>query len=366
MSKGISNDKKPKKNKIDFLEVFNFFKKEGHFTTVGKILGKGSFGEVREIVYKNKIMAAKIVMQEKNQKFVAQGNDEKSGEYLAYDLKGRNIIKINKIVLKQYDGKFYYLIIMEKAVLRDLGKLTDFYHNHNLLKLIFPPFDQNTSDNLLRFYALQIMNALELLNRNKLVHFDLKPENLLITINLTIKLSDFSLLRKVDDKAKIKIPGGTNGYVTLEYYEKDEKVSSEVARQQDYFSFGATLYYIKYGKQMLKYKKCEDGIAYGLAILEKLQTEISRICADNFSDQEFISFLVSLIGYKPEIRPTFEEIFRNKWLNRNVQELEDTFWEFECDEEKLIMELQKKDFLIEKEKEINKKPNKYTFKKRNK
>jgi len=109
-----SNDRRQKKSKIDFLEIFNKFRKDGNFTSVGKILGKGSFGEVREIIYKNKTMAGKIVMQD---------NKEKSGEYIAYDLKGKNIIKINKIVQKEIDDQYYYLIIMEKAVLRDLGKL---------------------------------------------------------------------------------------------------------------------------------------------------------------------------------------------------------------------------------------------------
>ena len=83
-------------------------------------MGKGSFGEVREIVYKDKIMAGKIVMQE---------NRVKSGENLAIDLRGRNIIKMNKIIWKEIDNQYYYLIIMEKALLRDLGKLTEFAHH---------------------------------------------------------------------------------------------------------------------------------------------------------------------------------------------------------------------------------------------
>ena len=327
MSKGISNDKKQRKNKIDFLEIFNQFRKEGNFTSVGKILGKGSFGEVREIIYKNKTMAGKIVRQE---------NKEKSGEHLAYDLKGKNIVKINKIALKEIDNQFYYLIIMEKAVLRDLGKLTDFYHNHNLLKLIFIPFDETISNTLLRFYAGQIINALEVLNRNNFVHFDLKPENLLITINLIIKLSDFSLLKKVK----------------IEYYKRNEKISGEDARKQDYFSLGTTLYFLKYGKQMLKYEKYEDDENYILTIRDILETQISRIRASNFTDQEFIDFLISLVGYTPDERPNFEQIYRNKWINKNLKELDDTYAQFEYDEEKLIMELQKKDYLIEKEKQI--------------
>ena len=54
---------------------------------------------------------------------------------------------------------------MEKAILRDLGKLSDYYHNHNLLKLIYNPFNEMAGDSLVRFYTKQIITALEILNR---------------------------------------------------------------------------------------------------------------------------------------------------------------------------------------------------------
>jgi len=345
MSKGIPNDKKQRHNKIDYLEIFNQFKKDGDFLNVGKLLGKGSFGEVREVTFKNKIMAAKIVMQEAN---------DKSGEYYASDLKGRNIIKIHKISQKMIKDQNYYLIIMDKAILKDLGKLSEFYHHHNLIKLIHFPFDERAGDNLMRFYAIQIVNALETLNRNYMVHFDLKPENLLISLSLIIKLSDFSLLKRIKDDETLKIPGGTTGYLTMEYYKKDEKVLGTDARKQDYFALGSTLFYLKYGTPMLKYKRLDNTNSYILTILEKLQYQISKIQSSVFTDQDFIDFLLTLVGYTPEDRPTFEEIYRNKWLNKNLKELNKTFSIFESDEEKLIIELQKNDFLIEKKKQIKK------------
>ena len=354
MSKGKPNDKAYGHGKNDFSDIFHKFRQEGHFQKVGKVLGKGSFGEVREVVFKNKIMAGKIVLQE--------NKGEKTGEYFAHELKGRNIIKIQKIFLKEIDNKNYYLIIMEKAILRDLGKLSDFYHNHNLLKLIYFPFDEKAGNNLMRFYTLQIINAMENLNRNHMVHFDLKPENLLISLNLIIKLSDFSLLRKINDNESIKIPGGTNGYLTMEYYDK-KKISAENAYKQDVFSLGATLFFMKYGKLMLKYKKGEDNETNILIILEKLQFQISKILSDEFADKDFINLLVQLIAYKPEERPSFWQIYRNKWLYKDSKELESTFNIFENDEEKLVLELQKNDFLIEKKKITKKQPSKYKFKK---
>ena len=347
---------KNKGGKSEYLEVFNLFMKDKYMTSVGKLLGKGSFGEVRDIVVKNKTMAGKIVKM---------GNIEKSGEYFAYDLRGQNIIKINKIISKEIGGVNYYLIIMEKAILRDLGKLTDYFHNHNLLKLIYNPFNEGAGDNLLRFYSKQIVDALSILNTSDYVHFDLKPENLLISISLIIKLSDFSLLKKVSDQEKQKIPGGTNGYLTLEYFKKGERFSGEDLRKQDYFAFGTTLFYLKYGRQMLKYKKYDDYDSYILTILSQLEKEISTIRSGKFTDKDFIDFLKDLLGYTPNDRPNFEQIYRNKWLNKNLDKLHEIFWGFEYDEEKLIMEFQKNDFLIEKEKTVNKKPSRFKFKKKN-
>ena len=341
--------------KKDYSEIFKSFKNELNFGEIGKLLGSGNFGEVRDIRINNKIMAGKIVPMK---------IDENSGDYVAYDLHGQNIIKITKIVQKLINDRNYYLIIMEKAILRDLGKLSDYYNCHNLLKLIYKPFHETVGDNLIRFYARQIVNAMEMLNRSNLVHFDLKPENLLITYGITIKLSDFSLLRHVDDKERLTIPGGTPGYVTSEYFNKNERVSGEEARKQDYFAFGATLFFLKYGSQMLKYKTEADNSVNKINITNLLIKQSYEVRSGKLTDEDFINFILELISFKPADRPNFEKIYRNKWLNKDVDILNDTFWKFEYDEEKLIMELQKNDFLIEKEKIFNKKPCRFRFKKK--
>ena len=338
----------------DYLEVFNGFRKDGHFSQVGKVLGKGSFGEVRDIILKNKVMAGKVVRSD---------NFEKNGEFIAYDLRGQNIIKISRIIQKRINGLDYFLIIMEKAILRDLGKLNDYFHNHNLLKLIFNPFNEIAGDSLLRFYSKQIVNAMEVLDRSNYVHFDLKPENFLISISLIIKLSDFSLLKKINDKERLKIPGGANDYFNLEYF-NEEKILGEDARKQDYFSFGAMLFFLKYGRHMLKIKKSDKKENNCIMdILKGIEREIFQIRTEKFTDQDFINFISVLIGYKPNDRPNSEEIYRNKWLNKNLEELHQTFWGFEYDEEKLIMEFQKNDYIIERKQTINKTPKRFKFKK---
>ena len=320
-------------------DIYEKFRDSCDFTMIGKSIGKGAFGEVRNIIYKNKTMAGKLI--KKDQK---EPSDE---ERYSLELRGQNIIKINKIYTKKIQNYFYDLIIMEKAILRDLGKLTEYFHGHNLLKVIYEPFNEKAGDSLLRFYAKQIINALELLDKNYFVHYDLKPENLLMQVNLIIKLSDFDLLRK-EKNGLTKIPGGTHGFVTPEYY-VDRNVSCDVARKQDYFALGSTLFFLKYGKQMINFKKSDDNAVNVINEIISLQQRIYSIRSGQLTDKDFIDFLVSLIEYVPKDRPSFEQIYKNKWLNEDIDNLYNIFNTFENDEEKIIMELQKNDFFIEHE-----------------
>jgi serine/threonine protein kinase len=311
-----------------------------------------------------------------------RGQDEKiEGETLAaQNLKNYNIIRIQKVYesekIKGSKGTGTYdFIIMEKAILRDLSKLNEYYHRHNLLKLIkkdisdYYIFDENTGDNLIRYYAKQIINALANLDSNNYVHFDIKPENLLVNITLIIKLTDFGLLKELknDNNAQFKIPGGTQGYLTPEYY-IEKKVTAETARKQDYFALGSSLFLLKYGLQLLKYKKFDDNMLNADRLLDLLEHNINYIKSQVFNDKDFMSFIISLIGYKPKERYSFQQIIRNKWLNKNDDELDKIFMAYENDEEKLILEFQKNDYLMKKEENLKNKKfsktNKYHFKKK--
>ena len=320
-------------------EIFKEYKYSRDIEDYGKDLGKGSFGVVKDVRYKNKIFAGKLVMK-----------DTSEEDRLTSELRGPNIIRIHKICKpKVKHGVTFHLIIMEKAILRDLGKLNNYFHDHNLLKLKYEyPFDEQLEDTLLRYYARQIIDGLEILDRNDYVHFDIKPDNILITANLVLKLSDFSILKKLDYKVEeFKIPGGTPGYITPEYYEK-QKISPEYIKSQDYFGLGSTLFYLKFGKQFLKYKKYEDKKLIADRLVDILIRNNNFIEKQKLMDKDLIYFFLKLIKVKPHERFNFEELYRNKWLNKNLDNLDNVVANFETDEEKLLLELQKQDFIIKK------------------
>ena len=138
--------------------------------------------------------------------------------------------------------------------------MTDQLLKHNLLKFIFHPFEI-MGDNFIRYFIKQLVEGLKLFNIESFCHFDIKPPNILIFTNLVLKFSDFGLLRNPkeieDEFENVKIPGGTHGYLTEEYF-KREFVTSEVARKQDYFALGLTLFFLKFGEPLLNYQKSDD------------------------------------------------------------------------------------------------------------
>ena len=337
-------------SKTNFERIFGEFKKSNkEIEDTKKVLGSGGFGEVREIKYKDKVYAGKVT-------------ENKNGKLNPEKIRGPNIIKIYKIFEKRIsekkgDEKNYNLILMEKAHLKDLGTMIKHLHHNNFLKLINKPFLEVIGNNLVKFFLKQILNGLEILERNELVHFDIKPENLLIYSGLTLKISDFSFLMDLqeyeDGSKSIKIPGGTPGYVSPEFFH-NENIDKITAKKQDYFALGATLYLLKAGSQMLKYNKTDNDKLTEDRIIDLLQRDVAHIRSEPLMNKDFVDFLCKLIQYVPEERPSFEEIYRNKWLNENLEEILLTINMFsEGDENPLMKELTKSDFIIEKEKEIH-------------
>ena len=338
-------------SKKNYDDVFNQFKAlDDDISDFLRTLGRGAFGEVREVKIGNKIYAAKLVEKEKSDNLEPE------------KLRGINIIKIVKISERPINDKYYDLIIMEKAVLKDIGTLVKFLYEKNLLKLINKPFIHLIGDNFIRFFTKQIIAGLETLERSELIHFDIKPENLLITSGLILKISDFSFLKIVKQgDEKFKIPGGTHSYVSPEYYNR-AKIDGITAKKQDYFALGATIYFLKFCHNFLKYKKYDEDKTNQSRVIDLLQRNLALLRSNLTLNKDFVEFVISLVEFSPQQRPMFEEIYRNKWLNQNRKDINDIIQTFsEGEEDKFMRELIKSDFIVEK-KHLFKKENLTKFK----
>jgi len=325
--------------------IFNNFAKKNKFR-VGNNIGKGGFGFVKQIKIDNKKYAGKLIKIEKNK------NNETDK---IKDFKGPNIVKVNQILYDdENEDKSYGLMIMEEADLKDLKNYIENIFINKLNLIYMSPTNEVIGDNLLRFFTSQIVKSLEILDRNDYTHNDIKPSNFLMFKNLVLKLADYGLLRNPSDtkteQGKAKIPGGTRGYLTPEFYENEGHIIyEENIKKQDYFALGSTLFYIKYGENMLSYNEYKnDHLMTFDYIIDLLQKAMDHVKSSITSDNDFIDFLCNLIQYKPEERYNFEEIYRNKWINKNTEEIKE-IWDINLlDEQKLLIELNKSDYLIDK------------------
>ena len=112
---------------------------------------------------------------------------------------------------------------------------------------------------------------------------------------------------------------------------------------------------------MLNYEKYEDPLISKDRLTELLHNTKEHIKSTLCNNKDFTKFLLGLIQYDTNERPEFEQIYRDKWLNRNLNLIKFIMVINDNDEEKLLMELQKSDFL--KMKEIERKEKILTHKK---
>lgn len=96
-------------------------------------------------------------------------------------------------------------------------------------------------------YGLQIADVLSFLHGRKppLIFRDLKPENVMLTPESTIKLIDFGLARRfVPGKRSDTLPSGSVGYAAPEQWED----LSQTDARSDIYSWGATIAHLVSGK----------------------------------------------------------------------------------------------------------------------
>jgi serine/threonine protein kinase len=161
---------------------------------------------------------------------------EKRGEgtygvvYMAEEKGTGMLVALKKIRLEHEDEGMPSTTIREISLLKELQhpnvvRLFDVIHSNNELHLVFELLDfdlkkymdnvdeRSVSPRLIKSYMYQIINGLAFCHARRVVHRDLKPQNLLIDRQGNIKLADFGLARAF----QIPLRTYTHEVVTLWY-----------------------------------------------------------------------------------------------------------------------------------------------------
>lgn len=95
-------------------------------------------------------------------------------------------------------------------------------------------------------YGVQIAKALKFAKKLDIIHGDIKPSNLLVQDDDTVKLSDFGMARR-ESKVNDSIHGGTPNYLAPELIS-----GGETSVQSDIYALGVTLYEMTFGVLPIK------------------------------------------------------------------------------------------------------------------
>jgi cyclin-dependent kinase 1 len=160
-------------------------------------IGEGTYGVVYKARHKktNRLVALKKIRLESEEEGVPSTAIREIS--LLKELQHPNIVTLEEVIMQ--DGKLYLVF---EFLSMDLKKYLDSI-----------PSEQMMDKTLIKSYMFQMLDAMTFCHQRRVIHRDLKPQNLLIDSKGSIKLADFGLARALCIPVRVY----THEVVTLWY-----------------------------------------------------------------------------------------------------------------------------------------------------
>eukprot|EP00929_Paragymnodinium_shiwhaense_P066331 TRINITY_DN33251_c0_g1_i2.p1 TRINITY_DN33251_c0_g1~~TRINITY_DN33251_c0_g1_i2.p1 ORF type:complete len:637 (-),score=75.84 TRINITY_DN33251_c0_g1_i2:311-1969(-) len=159
-----------------------------------------------------------------------------------------------------------------------------------------------------RCIMIGILRAIDHLNSRRVIHRDVKGENILLTENDIPVLTDFGIACFFDDFEAMKVGCGSPGYIAPEALRSEVKVGPQL----DVFGAGVILYYIL--SQICPFA----GPDAATTLRFTLQKEVSF--DDDFQERtssQCRAFIMELLRKDPATRPIAKHALDDTWLLMN-------------------------------------------------
>ena len=266
-----------------YLEHNEYPETQKNFYLYGRQIGHGAFGKVNIALHvaSGRLVAIKSFNKKNLKKKNARQKINNEIEMLSR-LRHPFISQI----LDSFETETHIFIVMEYicgdllGFIRKRGKLSE-----TVSKIIFK----------------QLIEGLKYIHKKKIVHRDIKLDNILIDLTNTIKICDFGVSRKISKDEIMHEHCGTPAYIAPEIFENN----GYTGFQCDIWSAGVTLYYILGGIQPFRANSIKD--------LEK------KVIAGEFDPIEEISeeannLIKLMLKTDPKKRINEDKILNHPWL----------------------------------------------------
>ncbi|XP_026273274.1 serine/threonine-protein kinase STK11 [Frankliniella occidentalis] len=201
---------------------------------MGDLLGEGSYGKVKEVLDSETLCrrAVKILKKRKLRR-IPNGEQNVQREItLLKKLRHRNVIGLLDVLVNDEKEKMY--LVMEFCV----GGLQDMLESTPQKR--FPLWQAHG-------YFCQLMDGLQYLHSQRIIHKDIKPGNLLLTLSGILKISDLGVAEALDFFAEDDTCFTGQGSPAFQPPEIANGHEKFLGFKVDIWSSGVTLYNITTG-----------------------------------------------------------------------------------------------------------------------
>ncbi|KAG6604582.1 CAMKK/CAMKK-META protein kinase [Phytophthora cinnamomi] len=264
-------------------------------------LGTGGYAEVKLCKEKQsgKLYAMKFISRDVMKK-------DKLGKQSKLDDIKREIAIMKKLnhpnVLRLYE-------VMDDPKMNKLFLVLEYMKHGDMLSFQKKKHPQGMLENLrdrdLHSVFLQVILGLAYLHEQKIVHGDIKPQNLLVGEKDVVKIADFGISQSLyGSKQKITDVAGTPAFMSPEMC-SGEEYSGQLA---DVWALGATIFMLKFGNPPFLAKSA-------MQMFERIQND--PLVFPSAIDPLLAHLLNGMLTKTPQKRLTLLDVMVHPWVTKN-------------------------------------------------
>ncbi|XP_071217210.1 serine/threonine-protein kinase STK11-like isoform X1 [Salvelinus alpinus] len=261
---------------------------------MGDLLGEGSYGKVKEMLDSDTLCrrAVKILKKKKLRRIPNGEANVKKEIQLLRRLQNKNVIHLVDVLYNEEKQKMY--MVMEYCVC-GMQEMLD-----SVPEKRFPVFQAHG-------YFLQLLDGLEYLHSQGIVHKDIKPGNLLLNTDGTLKISDLGVAEALHPFAKDDTCRTSQGSPAFQPPEIANGLDTFSGFKVDIWSAGVTLYNITTSLYPFE----GDNIYKLFENIGKGDYSVPEECGPSLSD-----LLQGMLEYDPVKRFSIQHIRQHSWVRK--------------------------------------------------
>ncbi|KAJ8374556.1 hypothetical protein SKAU_G00051360 [Synaphobranchus kaupii] len=261
---------------------------------MGDLLGEGSYGKVKEMLDSETLCrrAVKILKKKKLRRIPNGEANVKKEIQLLRRLRHKNVIQLVDVLYNEEKQKMY--MVMEYCVC-GMQEMLD-----SVPEKRFPMFQAHG-------YFCQLLDGLEYLHSQGIVHKDIKPGNLLLTTDGALKISDLGVAEALHPFAEDDTCRTSQGSPAFQPPEIANGLDTFSGFKVDIWSAGVTLYNITTSLYPFE----GDNIYKLFENIGKGDYSVPEDCGPLLSD-----LLRGMLEYDPAKRFSIQHIRQHNWVRK--------------------------------------------------